>query len=55
MTLTRKSSSGKIHAGGIKDGEQVIELLVKIPAPQNYFTKLARRFVLEHPSLWSLA
>jgi len=29
----------KIHAGGMKDGEQVIDLLVKIPVPRNSFPR----------------
>ena len=40
----------KIHAGGIKDGEQVIELLVKNPSTAKFIsTKLARRFVSDDP------
>jgi uncharacterized protein (DUF1800 family) len=40
----------KIHAGGIKDGEQVIELLVKNPSTAKFIsTKLARRFVSDSP------
>jgi uncharacterized protein (DUF1800 family) len=40
----------KIHAGGIKDGEQVIELLVKNPSTAKFIsTKLARRFVSDNP------
>ena len=40
----------KIHAGGIKDGEQVIELLSKNPNTAKFIsTKLARRFVSDNP------
>jgi uncharacterized protein (DUF1800 family) len=40
----------KIHAGGMKDGEQVIELLAKNPNTANFIsTKLARRFVSDNP------
>ncbi len=40
----------KIHAGGIKDGEQVIELLVKDPSTAKFISsKLARRFVSDNP------
>src|SRR6516162_5105718 len=40
----------KIHAGGMKDGEQVIELLVKYPSTAKFIsTKLARRFVSDNP------
>ena len=40
----------KIHAGGIKDGEQVIELLSKQPSTARFIsTKLARRFVSDNP------
>jgi uncharacterized protein (DUF1800 family) len=40
----------KIHAGGMKDGEQVIELLVKNPNTAKFIsTKLARRFVSDNP------
>src|ERR1700680_2066808 len=36
----------KIHAGGMKDGEQAIELLAKHPSTAKFIsTKLARRFV----------
>jgi len=41
----------KIHAGGVKDGEQVIDLLVKNPSTAKFIsTKLARRFVSDDPS-----
>jgi uncharacterized protein (DUF1800 family) len=41
----------KIHAGGMKDGEQVIDLLVKNPNTAKFIsTKLARRFVSDNPS-----
>jgi len=41
----------KIHAGGMKDGEQVIDLLVKNPSTAKFIsTKLARRFVSDDPS-----
>ena len=40
----------KIHAGGMKDGEQVIELLVHHPSTAKFIsTKLARRFVSDSP------
>jgi uncharacterized protein (DUF1800 family) len=40
----------KIHAGGMKDGEQVIDLLVKNPnTARSISTKLARRFVSDSP------
>jgi uncharacterized protein (DUF1800 family) len=40
----------KIHAGGMKDGEQVIELLAKYPSTAKFIsTKLARRFVSDNP------
>jgi uncharacterized protein (DUF1800 family) len=40
----------KIHAGGIKDGEQVIDLLAKNPSTAKFIaTKLARRFVSDNP------
>jgi len=40
----------KIHAGGMKDGEQVIDLLVKNPNTAKFIsTKLARRFVSDSP------
>jgi len=40
----------KIHAGGMKDGEQVIELLSKQPNTARFIsTKLARRFVSDNP------
>jgi uncharacterized protein (DUF1800 family) len=40
----------KIHASGMKDGEQVIEMLVKNPSTARFIsTKLARRFVSDHP------
>ncbi len=40
----------KIHAGGMKDGEQVIDLLVKNPSTAKFIsTKLARRFVSDNP------
>ena len=40
----------KIHAGGMKDGEQVIDLLVKNPNTARFIsTKLARRFVSDTP------
>jgi uncharacterized protein (DUF1800 family) len=40
----------KIHAGGIKDGEEVIELLAKNPNTAKFIsTKLARRFVSDTP------
>ena len=41
----------KIHAGGIKDGEEVIKLLSKNPNTARFIsTKLARRFVSDTPS-----
>jgi uncharacterized protein (DUF1800 family) len=40
----------KIHAGGMKDGEQVIDLLVHHPSTAKFIsTKLARRFVSDNP------
>jgi uncharacterized protein (DUF1800 family) len=40
----------KIHACGMKDGEQAIELLVKQPATAKFIsTELARRFVSDNP------
>ncbi len=40
----------KIHAGGMKDGEQVIEMLAKNPNTAKFIsTKLARRFVSDNP------
>jgi uncharacterized protein (DUF1800 family) len=40
----------KIHAGGMKDGEQVIDLLCKHPSTAKFIsTKLARRFVSDNP------
>jgi uncharacterized protein (DUF1800 family) len=40
----------KIHAGGIKDGEEVIDLLAKHPSTAKFIsTKLARRFVSDTP------
>jgi uncharacterized protein (DUF1800 family) len=40
----------KIHAGGMKDGEQVIELLAHHPSTARFIsTKLARRFVSDNP------
>jgi uncharacterized protein (DUF1800 family) len=40
----------KIHAGGIKDGEEVIDLLVHDPSTARFIsTKLARRFVSDNP------
>jgi uncharacterized protein (DUF1800 family) len=40
----------KIHAGGMKDGEEVIELLAKHPNTAKFIsTKLARRFVSDNP------
>jgi uncharacterized protein (DUF1800 family) len=40
----------KIHSGGIKDGEQVIQLLAKNPNTAKFIsTKLARRFVSDNP------
>jgi len=40
----------KIHSGGMKDGEEVIELLAKNPNTAKFLsTKLARRFVSDTP------
>jgi uncharacterized protein (DUF1800 family) len=40
----------KIHAGGMKDGEQVIDLLVHYPSTAKFISaKLARRFVSDNP------
>jgi uncharacterized protein (DUF1800 family) len=42
--------SKKIHAGGMKDGEQAIELLTRHPSTAKFIsTKLARRFVSDNP------
>jgi uncharacterized protein (DUF1800 family) len=47
MILIRKFVLGKkIHAGGMKDGEEVLDLLVHNPSTAKFIsTKLARRFV----------
>jgi len=40
----------KIHVGGMKDGEQAIELLARHPSTAKFIsTKLARRFVSDNP------
>jgi uncharacterized protein (DUF1800 family) len=40
----------KIHAGGMKDGEEVIDLLAKHPSTAKFIsTKLAKRFVSDTP------
>ena len=40
----------KIHAGGMKDGEQVIDLLVHHPSAAKFIsTEIARRFVSDNP------
>lgn len=40
----------KIHSGGMKDGEEVIELLARNPSTAKFIsTKLARRFVSDNP------
>ena len=40
----------KIHAGGMRDGEQVLDLLTKHPSTAKFIaTKLARRFVSDTP------
>jgi len=40
----------KIHAGGMRDGEQVIELLARHPSTAKFISKkLARRFVSDNP------
>jgi uncharacterized protein (DUF1800 family) len=40
----------KIHAGGMKDGDQVIDLLARHPSTAKFIsTKLARRFVSDTP------
>jgi uncharacterized protein (DUF1800 family) len=40
----------KIHAGGMKDGEEVIDLLARNPSTAKFIsTKLARRFVSDNP------
>ncbi|HEX4545453.1 MAG TPA: DUF1800 domain-containing protein [Candidatus Acidoferrum sp.] len=40
----------KVHAGGMRDGEQVIDLLVHHPSTAKFIsTKLARRFVSDSP------
>ena len=42
----------KIHAGGMKDGEQVLDLLVHHPSTAKFIsTELARRFVSDNPPL----
>ena len=48
---TSKTVLGKkIHTGGMKDGEQVIEMLAKHPSTAKFVsTKLARRFVSDDP------
>lgn len=48
---TPKTVMGKkIHAGGMKDGEEVIALLTKHPSTAKFIsTKLARRFVSDTP------
>src|SRR5262249_52779749 len=39
-----------IHAGGMKDGQTVIEMLVRHPSTARFIsTKLARRFVSDNP------
>jgi uncharacterized protein (DUF1800 family) len=41
----------KIHAGGMRDAEEVIDLLVHHPSTAKFIsTKLARRFVSDNPS-----
>ena len=40
----------KIHAGGMRDGEEVIDLLVHHPSTAKFIsTKMARRFVSDNP------
>ncbi len=40
----------KIHAGGMKDGEEVLDLLAHSPSTARFIsTKLARRFVSDNP------
>ena len=40
----------KIHAGGMKDGEQLIDMLAHHPSTAKFIsTKLARRFVSDNP------
>jgi uncharacterized protein (DUF1800 family) len=40
----------KIHAGGMKDGDEVIDLLTRHPSTAKFIsTKLARRFVSDNP------
>jgi uncharacterized protein (DUF1800 family) len=40
----------KIHAGGMRDGEEVLDLLVHDPSTARFIsTKLARRFVSDNP------
>jgi uncharacterized protein (DUF1800 family) len=40
----------KIHAGGMRDGEEVIDLLARHPSTAKFIsTKLARRFVSDNP------
>jgi len=47
----KKTVLGKtIHAGGIKDGQRVIDLLVRHPSTAKFIsTKIARRFVADTP------
>ncbi len=46
----KKVLGKKIHAGGIKDGEKVLELLAKHPSTARFIsTKLARHFVSDTP------
>src|SRR5256885_3712826 len=47
---TRIVLGKKIHAGGMKDGEQVIDMLAHHPSTAKFIsTKLARRFVSDNP------
>jgi uncharacterized protein (DUF1800 family) len=46
----KKIMGKKIHAGGIKDGEKLLDLLDKHPSTARFIsTKLARRFVTDNP------
>ena len=47
---TKNVLGKKIHAGGMKDGEQVIDLLTHNPSTAKFISaKLARRFVSDNP------
>lgn len=49
-TSTKTVLGHKIHAGGMKDGEEVLDLLARHPATARFIsTKLARHFVADNP------